>query len=82
VRFQTAHAIENQRPAGLRGLMMKQKLLSSSLIVALIFGLPLQLARAATYSNGTAVTTFNVTLTLNANCSISANPLNFGSNSR
>ncbi|WP_434110166.1 Csu type fimbrial protein [Paraburkholderia caffeinilytica] len=59
---------------------MKRKLLSSSLIVALTFGLPLQLASAATYSNGTATTTFTVTLTLNANCSISANPLNFGSN--
>jgi spore coat protein U-like protein len=59
---------------------MKRKLLSSGLIVALMFGLPLQLARAATYSNGTAIATFTVTLTLNANCSIAANPLNFGSN--
>jgi spore coat protein U-like protein len=59
---------------------MKRKLLSSGLIVALVFGLPLQLAHAATYSNGTAIATFTVTLTLNANCSIAANPLNFGSN--
>jgi spore coat protein U-like protein len=59
---------------------MKRKLVSSGLIVAMMFGLPLQLARAATYSNGTAIANFTVTLTLNANCSISANPLNFGSN--
>jgi spore coat protein U-like protein len=38
------------------------------------------LAQAATYSNGTATATFNVTLTLQANCSISANPLSFGTN--
>ncbi|WP_459252347.1 Csu type fimbrial protein [Paraburkholderia xenovorans] len=59
---------------------MKRKLLSSSLIVAMMFGAPLQLAHAAVYSNGTATNTFTVTLTLTANCSISANPLNFGSN--
>lgn len=34
---------------------------------------------AAVYSNGTNSATFNVTLTLQANCSITANPLNFGS---
>ena len=33
---------------------------------------------AATYSNGTSTATFNVTLTLQANCGITANPLNFG----
>lgn len=60
--------------------MMKRKILSSTLIVALTFGLPLQLASAAVYSNGTATTTFTVTLILSANCSISANPLNFGTN--
>ena len=59
---------------------MKRKLLASSLIVAMMFGLPLQLTRAAVYSNGTATSTFTVTLTLAANCSISATPLNFGSN--
>lgn len=35
-------------------------------------------AGAATYSNGTATAQFNVTLTLQANCAITANPLNFG----
>lgn len=35
-------------------------------------------AVAATYSNGTSTATFNVTLTLQANCGITANPLNFG----
>jgi spore coat protein U-like protein len=34
--------------------------------------------QAATYSNGTAATQFTVTLTLQANCTIVANPLNFG----
>ncbi len=38
------------------------------------------LAEAAVYSNGTASATFNVTLTLQANCAISANPLAFGTN--
>jgi spore coat protein U-like protein len=37
-------------------------------------------ATAAVYSNGTATATFTVSLTLQANCSISANPLNFGTN--
>ncbi|HEV3430190.1 MAG TPA: spore coat U domain-containing protein [Paraburkholderia sp.] len=37
-------------------------------------------ADAATYSNGTATATFTVSLTLQANCTISANPLNFGTN--
>jgi spore coat protein U-like protein len=47
---------------------------------ALVIG-PLQpLADAAVFSNGTATATFTVTLTLQANCSISANPLNFGTN--
>ncbi|RQT97042.1 spore coat U domain-containing protein [Burkholderia cenocepacia] len=35
---------------------------------------------AATYSNGTATATFTVTLTLQPNCTIAANPLNFGTN--
>ncbi|KWC55861.1 spore coat U domain-containing protein [Burkholderia ubonensis] len=33
---------------------------------------------AATYSNGTATAQFNVTLTIQANCTVSANPLAFG----
>ncbi|QVN18220.1 Csu type fimbrial protein [Burkholderia pyrrocinia] len=33
---------------------------------------------AATYSNGTATSQFNVTLTIQANCTIAANPLAFG----
>ncbi|WP_321887096.1 Csu type fimbrial protein [Paraburkholderia bannensis] len=37
-------------------------------------------ANAATYSNGTATATFTVSLTLQANCTISANPLSFGTN--
>ena len=35
-------------------------------------------ASAATYNNGTATATFTVSLTLQANCSITANPLSFG----
>lgn len=35
-------------------------------------------ASAAVYSNGTGTATFNVTLTLQANCVIAANPLAFG----
>ncbi|AYY55954.1 spore coat protein U [Burkholderia multivorans] len=37
-------------------------------------------AHPATYSNGTATATFTVTLTLQPNCTIAANPLNFGTN--
>ncbi|MFP3185401.1 MAG: spore coat protein U domain-containing protein, partial [Paraburkholderia sp.] len=37
-------------------------------------------AQGAVYSNGTSTTTFLVSLTLQANCSIAANPLNFGTN--
>lgn len=33
---------------------------------------------AAIYSNGTATAQFNVTLTIQANCTVSANPLAFG----
>ncbi|MEM5314448.1 spore coat U domain-containing protein [Paraburkholderia sp. JHI869] len=58
-------------------------------VLAVAAGLPIALlpvvpfvplAHAATYSNGTATATFNVTLTLQANCAISANPLSFGTN--
>jgi len=60
--------------------MMKQKILFPVLVAALTFAPVLPVARAATYANGTATATFNVTLTLQANCSISATPLNFGTN--
>jgi spore coat protein U-like protein len=59
---------------------MKRQLLSSALVVALAFGPALPVARAATYSNGTSTATFTVTLTLQANCTIAATPLNFGTN--
>ncbi|WP_392387941.1 Csu type fimbrial protein [Burkholderia arboris] len=41
-------------------------------------GLSTPAADAAIYSNGTATATFNVTLTLQPNCTIAANPLAFG----
>lgn len=44
----------------------------------LIFPWMAPLGHAAIYSNGSATATFNVTLTVQANCSIAANPLNFG----
>ncbi len=59
---------------------MKHKLLTSALIVALSGGPMASFANAATYSNGTATATFTVSLTLQANCTISANPLSFGTN--
>lgn len=59
---------------------MKQKLLTSVLTIALIGGPIVGRADAATYSNGTATATFLVSLTLQANCTISANPLSFGTN--
>nr|WP_074296549.1 spore coat U domain-containing protein [Paraburkholderia phenazinium] len=45
-----------------------------------MFGASLPIADAATYSNGTATATLTVSLTLQANCSIAASPLNFGTN--
>jgi spore coat protein U-like protein len=56
---------------------MKHRLCASVLVFALtaMSAVP---ALAATYSNGTSTATFNVTLTLQANCGITANPLNFG----
>jgi spore coat protein U-like protein len=59
---------------------MKQKILKSVLMVALIGGPIVATADAATYSNGTATATFLVSLTLQANCTITANPLAFGTN--
>ncbi|MDR0241224.1 MAG: spore coat U domain-containing protein [Burkholderia sp.] len=46
--------------------------------LALSIGLSTPAADAAVYTNGTATATFNVTLTLQPNCTIAANPLAFG----
>jgi spore coat protein U-like protein len=60
---------------------MKKSVRSSALTVSFFLAVAtFSAADAAVYSNGTGTATFNVTLTLQANCSISANPLNFGSN--
>jgi len=45
---------------------------------ALILAGAASAAPAAVYNNGTATATFTVSLTLQANCSITANPLAFG----
>jgi len=50
-----------------------QQLCSAFLLAAAASAAP-----AATYNNGTATATFTVSLTLQANCSITANPLSFG----
>lgn len=55
---------------------MKLNLLSRAVIGALICGAATSLADAATCSNGTATATF----TVQANCTISANPLSVGTN--
>src|ERR1700754_505451 len=62
--------------------MMKQLSRAAvALVVAcLVNGASEPDAHAAVYSNGTATATLTVTLTLQANCSISANPLAFGTN--
>ncbi|MDE1182785.1 spore coat U domain-containing protein [Paraburkholderia sp.] len=59
---------------------MKQKKLSSALIGALILSWTAPIVQAATYSNGTNIATFTVSLTLQANCTIAANALAFGTN--
>jgi spore coat protein U-like protein len=51
-----------------------QQLCSALFLAAAATAVP-----AAIYSNGTGTTTFLVSLTLQANCSITANPLAFGS---
>lgn len=56
-----------------------KKFVFPSIIAMAVVGAGLPSANAATYSNGTSTASFNVTLTLQANCIISANPLNFGS---
>ncbi|WDD94929.1 spore coat U domain-containing protein [Burkholderia sp. FERM BP-3421] len=51
----------------------------SAAAAALLAATPaFQPAEAAVYSNGTATATFNVTLTIQANCTIAATPLAFG----
>lgn len=57
---------------------MKQKILLSALAAALLSSMSAPFADAATYSNGTASANFTVSLTIQANCSITANPLAFG----
>jgi spore coat protein U-like protein len=59
---------------------MKAAIIAGATAIAFTFGASLPIADAATYSNGTATATLTVSLTLQANCSISANPLNFGTN--
>jgi hypothetical protein len=59
---------------------MKQKILFPAPVAVFAFTSVLPLEHAATYANGTATATFNVTLALQANCAISATPLNFGTN--
>jgi len=55
-----------------------RRLARLAIAAALVASVP-AITGAATYSNGTATSTFNVTLTIVANCIISAQPLNFGS---
>lgn len=57
---------------------MKVTIASITLSLALSIGLSTPAADAAVYTNGTATATFNVTLTLQPNCTIAANPLAFG----
>jgi spore coat protein U-like protein len=59
---------------------MKKLKLASVLAVALSLVPAFNEVQAATYLNGTATSQFNVTLTLQANCTIVANPLSFGTN--
>lgn len=59
------------------GFIVKQKFLSYALIGALLLGGHTPAMYAATYSNGTSTGTFNVSMTVQANCSISTNPLSF-----
>lgn len=57
---------------------MKRWQLCSACFAAVLAGSAAPLADAAVYTNGTSTATFTVTLTLQANCAITANPLNFG----
>jgi len=61
--------------------MLSAKFTRNLLLVSLsgaLASMPV-LSTAAVYSNGSATSTFDVTLQILANCIISANPLNFGS---
>ncbi|WP_206956029.1 Csu type fimbrial protein [Trinickia acidisoli] len=59
---------------------MKQYLSLSAIAATLACVALLPQAHAGTYTNGTATAQFTVSLTLQGNCTISANPLNFGTN--
>jgi spore coat protein U-like protein len=56
---------------------MKQSLLLTA-SCALAFGLTVPTAHAATYTNGTAISLFNVTLTVQPNCFVAVQALSFG----
>jgi spore coat protein U-like protein len=58
---------------------MKRKLICSALFIVLCIESLFSPAFAAVYSNGTSTSPLAVTLTLLANCTITANPLSFGS---
>lgn len=58
---------------------MKRKLICSALFIILCIESLFSPVFAAVYSNGTNTSPLTVTLTLLANCTITANPLNFGS---
>ena len=57
---------------------MNAKFLSYALTIIVLSGASSRLAEAATYSNGTATASFNVTLTVQASCAVNASALNFG----
>jgi len=57
---------------------MKRRLQCHALAIAVLAGIVSMPSSAAVYSNGTSTATITVTLTLQANCSITANPLAFG----
>jgi len=61
--------------------MFRPQFIRAALVSTLIAASVLpSMSGAATYSNGTNTATFDVTLTLVANCVIAANPLSFGTN--
>jgi spore coat protein U-like protein len=61
--------------------MFRPQLIRAALVSTLIAASVLpSMSGAAVYSNGTNIATFDVTLTLVANCVIAANPLSFGTN--